>query len=311
MSRSVVAVIIALVSVVCAMPGRVSAQTVPITLEASGVITDAQPGGPYAGVANGTAYTIEYDLDLDITAPFLDDAANTAWSGTGTVTLDIDGLPPIVSNTTIIVQYLYDPFAGDYDMVRFLASLQDGSFRVVALRSEVGQTPLDPNAPPSAEIINDLPIARQSNNSVAFTEQDNQPVIQISGNVTSFLATGGAAPMEPEITSQPSGDIVDAGDSINLQVIASGTELAYQWYRNGVLLTDGAGVSGSQNRRLQITPTQNAKYLCVVSNPGGSATSNEVVVAVNNTCPADQNFDGMLSPTDFSAWIGNYNAGCP
>ncbi len=27
-------------------------------------------------------------------------------------------------------------------------------------------------------------------------------------------------------------------------------------------------------------------------------------------CPADQNFDGMLSPTDFSAWIGNYNAGC-
>ncbi len=29
-----------------------------------------------------------------------------------------------------------------------------------------------------------------------------------------------------------------------------------------------------------------------------------------SSCPADQNFDGMLSPTDFSAWIGNYNAGC-
>lgn len=27
-------------------------------------------------------------------------------------------------------------------------------------------------------------------------------------------------------------------------------------------------------------------------------------------CPADQNFDGMLSPADFSAWVSNYNAGC-
>ena len=27
-------------------------------------------------------------------------------------------------------------------------------------------------------------------------------------------------------------------------------------------------------------------------------------------CPADQNFDGMLSPTDFTAWINNYNQGC-
>ncbi len=27
-------------------------------------------------------------------------------------------------------------------------------------------------------------------------------------------------------------------------------------------------------------------------------------------CPADQNFDGMLSPTDFTAWITNYNNGC-
>ncbi len=28
------------------------------------------------------------------------------------------------------------------------------------------------------------------------------------------------------------------------------------------------------------------------------------------SCPADQNFDGMLSPADFTAWIFNYNSGC-
>ncbi len=27
-------------------------------------------------------------------------------------------------------------------------------------------------------------------------------------------------------------------------------------------------------------------------------------------CPADQNFDGIVSPADFSAWVSNYNAGC-
>ena len=36
------------------------------------------------------------------------------------------------------------------------------------------------------------------------------------------------------------------------------------------------------------------------------------VGAYNNNLPAcDQNGDGMCTPTDFSAWIGNYNAGCP
>ncbi|MEO0632344.1 MAG: choice-of-anchor Q domain-containing protein, partial [Planctomycetota bacterium] len=27
-------------------------------------------------------------------------------------------------------------------------------------------------------------------------------------------------------------------------------------------------------------------------------------------CPADQNFDGQLTPADFTAWVINFNAGC-
>ena len=30
-----------------------------------------------------------------------------------------------------------------------------------------------------------------------------------------------------------------------------------------------------------------------------------------NLCPADVNQDGVLSPADFSAWVANFNAGCP
>ncbi|MGP1273251.1 MAG: choice-of-anchor Q domain-containing protein [Phycisphaerales bacterium] len=32
---------------------------------------------------------------------------------------------------------------------------------------------------------------------------------------------------------------------------------------------------------------------------------------VVSDCPADQNFNGVLDPGDFTAWVGNYNAGCP
>ncbi len=36
------------------------------------------------------------------------------------------------------------------------------------------------------------------------------------------------------------------------------------------------------------------------------------VGAYNNNAPeCDQNGDGLCTPTDFSAWVGNYNAGCP
>ena len=31
---------------------------------------------------------------------------------------------------------------------------------------------------------------------------------------------------------------------------------------------------------------------------------------VISDCPADQNFDGILTPADFGAWVANYNAGC-
>ncbi len=36
------------------------------------------------------------------------------------------------------------------------------------------------------------------------------------------------------------------------------------------------------------------------------------VGAFNSNAPeCDQNNDGMCTPTDFTAWVGNYNAGCP
>lgn len=54
----------------------------------------------------------------------------------------------------------------------------------------------------------------------------------------------------------------------------------------------------------------------IASNTAGQTLSANgpfsfTTASVMSDCPADQNFDGFLSPADFGAWITNFNAGCP
>ena len=270
------------------------AQIVPITLTCSGIISDVDASA-YPGVSPGTAYSIEYDLNIDITAPFDADSTQSSWSASGTVTLTIDGLAPITQIGPCPVQLLDNPFADDRDWIRFVFNVPGGGFRSISLITNPGSTLIDIEDAPSAAVINQMP---PQSSTFAFVEQDAGSVFLLNGRVTSFTATGGAPPAAPEITTQPVSEIVNLGDVHNFTVGAQGTELSYQWFRDGVALTDGPGVAGSQFSRL-------------VSNPGGSVTSIPAVLAVVNECRADQNNDGTLSPADFTAWIANYNAGCP
>ena len=41
----------------------------------------------------------------------------------------------------------------------------------------------------------------------------------------------------------------------------------------------------------------------------GVAGEDAILTFIHN-CAADQNFDGMISPADFSAWVANFNLGC-
>jgi hypothetical protein len=288
-----------------------SAQVVPITLEASGVLSGVD-NSAYPTVSPGTAYSIKYNLMLDTSAPFSIGAGQSSWTASGTVTLDIDGQALIAETAASPIQILDDPFSDGRDMIRFVLNIPGGGFRAVGLLTDAHSDLLaDLNQAPSATLINELPLAQQVTNTFAFNEQGTAGPFVLNGNITALSASGGAPPPAPVITSEPVGDIVDSGDTVNLQVIADGYDISHQWYKDAVPMTDGPGIAGSQTRRLQFTAADNARYECVVTNPGGSATSAEVIVAVNNTCPADQNNDGMLSPTDFTAWINNYNIGCP
>ncbi|MEO1716608.1 MAG: FG-GAP-like repeat-containing protein [Planctomycetota bacterium] len=121
----------------------------------------------------------------------------------------------------------------------------------------------------------------------------------------------------PTITAQPAAVVLlpEGGGVAELTVAASGSApLAYQWRRDGVDLADGGGVSGATTPTLTIDATLEdvASYQAVVSNAGGTVTSDPAVIAVRSSpCPADQNFDGTLTPADFNAWVLNFNSGCP
>ena len=96
------------------------------------------------------------------------------------------------------------------------------------------------------------------------------------GSVTSVVAK--LTVVDPAINVQPVSQACQVGDNATLSVTAVGTELTYQWWKDGLLLT------GATNTLLNITSLQGAdagNYSIVVCGAYGSVTSTVVVVSVN------------------------------
>ena len=93
-----------------------------------------------------------------------------------------------------------------------------------------------------------------------------------------------AQPAAPTITTQPQNLTLNPGSSGLLTVTASGTgTLSYRWFNNGTALTDGGGLTGTLTATLSFAAAQTSdggNYSVVVSNSGGSVTSNTVTLTV-------------------------------
>jgi hypothetical protein len=107
---------------------------------------------------------------------------------------------------------------------------------------------------------------------------------------------GGSPPPEvpPSISGHPADQTVAEGQTATFTVSAAGTApLSFQWQKNR---TDIAGATGTSYTTPATTAADNnAKYRCVVTNPYGTATSNEATLTVGSaslpvisTHPADQ-----------------------
>jgi uncharacterized delta-60 repeat protein len=107
-------------------------------------------------------------------------------------------------------------------------------------------------------------------------------VSNVTGMVTSRVATLSVA--NPYITTQPSSRTNNAGTLATFSAQAGGTTSpTYQWYHDGVILTNGDGVSGATNSTLTLSNVFGAdagSYWVAVSNISGALASTVVGLTV-------------------------------
>jgi len=84
----------------------------------------------------------------------------------------------------------------------------------------------------------------------------------------------------PTIISQPESQTVTAGTNVTLTVEAGGTDLTYQWQHNG---TNIAGATDSSLSLTNVQQTDAGTYTVIVTNPGGSTTTDPIVLTVTDS----------------------------
>ena len=103
------------------------------------------------------------------------------------------------------------------------------------------------------------------------------------------------------ITSQPASVTVVTNVRASFSAVASGTALTYQWYKNGVALTNGGDISGAQTTNLVIFPTQAAD--------AGTGANGYYIVAQNPcgvTATSTPNASLILTPPRNLTWVGGH-----
>ncbi|MBI5386398.1 MAG: immunoglobulin domain-containing protein, partial [Verrucomicrobia bacterium] len=103
-----------------------------------------------------------------------------------------------------------------------------------------------------------------------------------SGATTTSAArsiTVNPAPVPPTITTQPASQTVTAGANVTFTVSASGTTpFTYQWRKDGVNIP---GATGATLTLTAVVVGDSGSYTVVVSNAGGSDTSDAAILTVN------------------------------
>jgi len=88
----------------------------------------------------------------------------------------------------------------------------------------------------------------------------------------------------PTITTQPANQTVTAGQTASFSVVASGSSLTYQWRKNGTNIS--GAISSSYTTPATAAADSGSTFSVVVSNAGGSVTSNNATLTVNSAATA-------------------------
>jgi len=87
-------------------------------------------------------------------------------------------------------------------------------------------------------------------------------------------------PGAPVITTHPVSQTVNVGANVTFTVVATGSNLSYQWMKNSANLSGAASASYTINN---VQKSHEGSFSVRVSNPSGTVTSNAATLTVNTT----------------------------
>ncbi|MCK4978891.1 MAG: immunoglobulin domain-containing protein, partial [Candidatus Delongbacteria bacterium] len=122
---------------------------------------------------------------------------------------------------------------------------------------------------------------------------DGSYYCEVTGTCGDVTSGSGKLTVNPTtlITTHPTGPLDKCiGEDANFDVVASGTNLTYQWYKDGELLNNTANISGVTDPGLEIVSVQitdEGSYSCLVSGDEG----------LENSFPAQLNVDEPTNVT--------------
>ncbi|MFM2295102.1 MAG: hypothetical protein RLZZ350_1515, partial [Verrucomicrobiota bacterium] len=136
-------------------------------------------------------------------------------------------------------------------------------------------------------LTNDLAATAKLTLSNLTTDQNGPYTLVVSnvvGVVTSAVANVTVQYTLPAFTLQPANRTLAVSNQLQFVTLATGSSpLAYQWFANGVALTNDDRTLGADTATLTLTNallTDSGNYFVVASNPAGAVTSAVAVVSV-------------------------------
>ncbi|MCK4921607.1 MAG: hypothetical protein KAS71_11210, partial [Bacteroidales bacterium] len=156
--------------------------------------------------------------------------------------------------------------------------------------------------------IDNVNIDGETNPTLSFTNVDSNDDANYKCIITGSCNTVSSSVAiltiwdEVSITANPVSVGTCENNTADFNVVASGSNLAYQWQLDGGILVDDAKISGSDGANLSIinlAPADEGGYACLVSNACGTLTSTTAVLTV------DEGIIITTQPQDIAACPGD------
>ncbi|MBN1990908.1 MAG: immunoglobulin domain-containing protein [Bacteroidales bacterium] len=134
-------------------------------------------------------------------------------------------------------------------------------------------------------------------NNVAAADNGAQYSCLLTNECGSQVSNAGTLSVSTSvaITQQPQSEAVCLGEPLTLNTVATGTNLSYQWYKNGVSL--GAGATAAAYNIAAFAAGDVGTYYCIVSNGCGSIQSSNANITQGVVT-------SITNPTDISICEG-------